>query len=155
MSSYLLTFLTGVGFIASLIGIAYLVLFIISAWLLLEKAGEKGWKSLIPFYGDYTLYKLVWEPKFYAIYLSLSVVSSVSEVLADKVFAGQMIAIVFAVLEILLSIGTIIVNFYYCRKLAFAFGKSSGFAVGLFFLYPIFLIILALGKAEFVGKHDC
>ncbi len=152
MSTYLLSLLSGIGILAAIILIALMVLIIISTWLLLEKAGEKGWKSLIPFYCDYTLYKLVWQPKFYVIYFALSAVSFVAELLADKVFAGTALAVVFAIIEIAFTILSVIVNFYFCRKLAFAFGKSSGFAIGLFFLYPIFLIILGLGKAEYIGK---
>ena len=36
-------------------------------------------------------------------------------------------------------------------KLAKAFGKSTGFAIGLIFLNPIFLLILGFGDAKYVG----
>ena len=39
-------------------------------------------------------------------------------------------------------------------KLAKAFGKTSGFGVGLIFLYPIFLMILGFGKAEYIGFEN-
>ena len=29
-------------------------------WKIFEKAGEAGWKSIIPFYNMYILYKIVW-----------------------------------------------------------------------------------------------
>lgn len=35
--------------------------------------------------------------------------------------------------------------------LAKAFGKGTGFALGLIFLAPIFLLLLAFGDAEYVG----
>ena len=41
-----------------------------------------------------------------------------------------------------------------CIKLAHAYGKSTGFGVGLIFLSPIFLCILAFGKATYVGPQD-
>jgi hypothetical protein len=37
-------------------------------------------------------------------------------------------------------------------ELARVFGKSSGFALGLFFLGPIFFPILAFGDAKYVGS---
>ena len=39
-------------------------------------------------------------------------------------------------------------------KLAKAFGKSGGFAVGLIFLPFIFLLILAFGSAQYVGTEQ-
>lgn len=39
-------------------------------------------------------------------------------------------------------------------KLAHAYGKSTGFGVGLIFLPVIFLCILGFGKNEYVGPQD-
>ena len=36
-------------------------------------------------------------------------------------------------------------------KLAKSFGKDAGWAVGLYFLAPIFYMILAFGSSEYVG----
>lgn len=36
-------------------------------------------------------------------------------------------------------------------KLAHVFGKGAGFAVGLIFLNPIFMLILAFGNAKYIG----
>jgi hypothetical protein len=48
-----------------------------------------------------------------------------------------------------------LVNFVFMLILAFdiakAFGKGSGFALGLIFFYPIFVLILAFGDAQYVG----
>lgn len=38
-------------------------------------------------------------------------------------------------------------------KLAKAFGKGTGFGFGLLFLQPIFILILGLGSAEYVGPQ--
>ncbi len=41
---------------------------IVSYWKLFNKAGERGWKCLIPFYNDYVRYKITWKPAvFWAI----------------------------------------------------------------------------------------
>ena len=39
------------------------VVAIISWWKLFEKAGEKGWKALVPFYSTYTLFKIIYGNK--------------------------------------------------------------------------------------------
>lgn len=36
------------------------ILFIVAWWKIFEKAGEAGWKSIIPFYNYYILFKIVW-----------------------------------------------------------------------------------------------
>lgn len=36
------------------------ILLIVARWKIYEKVGEEGWKSLIPFYSDYILYKIAW-----------------------------------------------------------------------------------------------
>jgi hypothetical protein len=45
-----------------LAGIILIVLFIITTianWKIFIKAGEKGWKSIVPFYNAYTLFRIV------------------------------------------------------------------------------------------------
>lgn len=145
---------SGISIVTVIISVAYLVVQIIANWIMLEKAGEKGWKSIIPFYGDYTLYKVVWQPKMYWIYLVLVIVEAVFEYLADRVFPIIALGTVFTIVQMVFLILSLIVQFYLCRKLAFSFGKSSGFAVGLFFLYPIFSMILAFGSSRFIGKSN-
>ncbi|MEE1317919.1 MAG: DUF5684 domain-containing protein [Ruminococcus sp.] len=145
---------SGISIVTVIISVAYLVVQIIANWILLEKAGEKGWKSIIPFYGDYTLYKVVWQPKMYWIYLVLVIVEAVIEYLADRVFPIIALGTVFTIVQMVFLILSLIVQFYFCRKLAFSFGKSSGFAVGLFFLYPIFSMILAFGSSRFISKSN-
>ena len=56
---------SGVAAIVGAMGIGfYLVMFvlcilmIVAMWKIFEKAGEDGWKSLIPFYNSYILFKI-------------------------------------------------------------------------------------------------
>lgn len=46
----------------------------------------------------------------------------------------------------------IIIMLYF--NLAKAFGQSTGFAVGLILLNPIFLLILAFGSAKYIGTAN-
>ena len=43
-------------------------------WLLFEKAGEKGWKALIPFYNIIVLLKIVGRPWYWIFYLLIPVI---------------------------------------------------------------------------------
>ena len=48
----------------------------------------------------------------------------------------------------------LITNYIAYYRLALAFGKDTGFAIGLMFLTPIFACILGFGKAEFQGVPE-
>lgn len=100
------------------------VLSIIAMWRIFTKAGKPGWASIIPVYNMVVLFQIVgMNPWLLLLYIVL--------------FVNYVASIV---LIIMLGI-----------KLAKVFGKSSGFAVGLIFLNTIFMLILGLGNAEYVG----
>lgn len=52
--------LAGFGVVAYLIAMAFCVVILIAAWKIFTKAGEAGWKALIPVYNGYVLFKIVW-----------------------------------------------------------------------------------------------
>ena len=52
---YLLFFII---FIVFLVSLAIVILMTIVYWKLFKKAGEKGWKALIPIYGEWVRYKI-------------------------------------------------------------------------------------------------
>ena len=41
-----------------LLYLAFLVILIVGMWKVFVKAGEEGWKSIIPFYNTYTLFRI-------------------------------------------------------------------------------------------------
>ena len=57
--------------------------------------------------------------------------------------------VLFTILSIILPI----VFIYPCIKLAKAFGKGTGFGIGLFLLNVIFFPILGFGDAEYCGPQ--
>jgi CDP-diglyceride synthetase len=102
------------------------VLLTIAMWKIFKKAGEEGWKSLIPIYNMIVLCKISKiSPFLLLIYL-----------FAWVPFIGQLAVIGLAI--------------YQNISLAKAFGKDVGFAVGLILLGPIFYMILAFGDATYV-----
>lgn len=101
-------------------GIVVSVLLIIAMWKIFTKAGQAGWKSLIPIYNFYILCKI-----------------------ADG--KGW---------KFLLLLIPIVHFFYYImlmHRLSKAFGKGVLFTLGLLILPNIFTLILAFGKAQYIG----
>ena len=56
-------------------------------------------------------------------------------------------------LLLFVPIANIIIAIMWCLNLAKAFGKGTGFAIGLIFLEGIFILILAFGSAKYIGKQ--
>lgn len=108
----------------------FTVLLIIAQWRLFSKAGEKGWKSLIPIYNMVTLYKIIGlSPWLLLVYLA-------------------------AIIPVVGYIAIFVLTIVSMIKLGQAFGKSTGFIVGLVLLSPIFQLILGFGSSEYVGKSN-
>ncbi len=38
--------------------LAVIALLVVSMWKIFEKAGEEGWKAIVPFYNSYTLFRI-------------------------------------------------------------------------------------------------
>ncbi len=134
--------LASLGVVLLLLLVWY-VLQVIAYWKIFEKFGEPGWKSIIPFYSEYIQYKFTWNANFYWVYLFGSALGIGLQNLdgVAGVF-GSVIVLAMAVL-----------NIYSLHKLSKAFGHGAGFTVGLFFLNPIFKLILGFGKDEYLGPQ--
>ncbi len=109
--------LAGLGIfivVIALLAIAYCVFAIIGNWKLYVKAGQPGWKSIIPFYSTYTLVEMVglkWYWFLLAIaptIISLLRISSLS-------FVG--------------NIATIFANVMICYNMAKKVHKDTGWIV--------------------------
>jgi len=69
------------------------------------------------------------------------------------VIVTGIMALISQVLGIILAVATGICIFVFyivhCAKLAAAFGRGGGFATGLVFLHPLFIMILGFGKSTY------
>lgn len=75
------------GVTGLIFSIAYYICLVISRWRIFKKAGEKGWKSLIPFYDIYTEFKLTWTPSRFWLLILFSVLGSFFMTIgSDKIF---------------------------------------------------------------------
>ena len=129
-----------------MIAFTWWLLQIIANWRIFTKAGEAGWKSIIPIYGDYISYKIAWQPAYFWLTLILGIVSSY---LQGTLEISESLTIY--MLVILIKIILVVISIMYSIKLARAFGRGTGFAIGLIFLPPIFMLILGFGDDRYYG----
>jgi hypothetical protein len=120
----LLAILAPIFFFLVLIGVAIGVLMIVSWWKIFQKAGRPGWPAIIPIYNNVVMLQIVGMSPWLILLVLIP-------------FVGQLA----------LFVVMIIMNI----KLAKAFGKDDGFAVGLILLPVVFAPILAFGQAKFTG----
>lgn len=97
---------------------------IVGMWMLFMKAGHPGWYCLLPFYSMWLLYEMAFGDGKGWIFI-----------LSGIPCVGLIVVIIMLI------------------KLAQAFGKGIGFGIGLVFLQPIFILILAFGDADYYGAY--
>ncbi|MBR1883902.1 MAG: hypothetical protein IJ809_03015 [Clostridia bacterium] len=132
--------LAGFGVAIWIVSLVICVLTIIAMWKIFTKAGEAGWKAIVPVYNAYILFKISWNTKMFWIFLAISFV------------AGLLSGV--PVLAFILGIADIVISIMLQVKFAKAFGHGGGFAVGLIFLNTIFTLILGFGSSKYVGNGE-
>lgn len=100
------------------------ILTIVANWKVFEKAGKPGWASLIPVYNMVVLYQIVGLNPWLLLLYFVPIVN---------------------------YIASIVLTVMQCSRLAKAFGKGTGYAVGLFFLNTIFMLMLSFSDAKYKG----
>ncbi len=132
---------------ALIFGTVFYVLLVIALWKIFTKAGEKGWKALIPIYNVYIVYKIS-GLSFLTWCIVPAIIAGVFGAIAQNM-SNDGLKILFSLCQ---SVIMIVINWKLCKALADAFGKSTGFALGLFFFPNIFQLILGFGTAKYVLK---
>lgn len=151
--------LAGMTMMIMVCSLAMLVLRVIAHWKIYTKAGREGWKSLIPIYSEYVLFDMVWDTKNFIIYICSAIATavlngintSISASASGEAAGGNMFL---SLLVLAAAIVCLVWSIRLQLKTAAAFGKGTGFAVGLILLPSIFELILAFGSAEYVGKQE-
>ena len=113
-----------------LVILAIVAVIVIGLWKMFEKAGEDGWKAIVPFLNLYIINKIAWGN---GIYFLLAFVAPIPVI-------GWLVVLIYTATT------------YY--KLSKSFGKDTGFAVGLYFLPMIFYLILGFGDAKYLGVYE-
>lgn len=139
----------GVGLGFGLLAIFYIgiiVLMVAAQWKIYVKAGEEGWASLIPIYNLIVMLRIIRRPPNWIIrYLVV-----IGVIILGGVFLGLESFLIGGLLYGVGIIGIIVLSIMDVNKLSLAFGKDSGFTVGLIFLPFIFYPILGFGDAQYV-----
>ena len=117
------------GVIVAIIAVL-LVLQIIGMWKVFTKAGEKGWKAIIPFYNMAILYKI----------------SGMSPYLVFA-YLGLLIPIV----NFFVATAIGIISLYQVINLSKGFNKSTGFTVAIIVVPFIAYLMLGFGDSKYVG----
>lgn len=142
--------------------VIYYIIFIIAYWKILVKAGEKGWKALIPFYNVYMMYKIVKMKSWFWYLIGMSICAEIM-MLADGypygVNASQMATFdpvthpMTAIAIAMILFVSLIAMVIYVYRTSKVFGHGNLFAAGLFFFPYIFLLILGFGKSDYNKKR--
>ena len=127
--------------------LAWYLLDIIAKWRIYRKASEPGWKSLIPVYNSYVLFKRVWKTSCFWIMVVCALAAAITTTLGLAGTAQSVMTSLTTFFQLL----SLIISIMFNVKLARSFGKGTGFAVGLIFLNPVFMIILGFGSAKYAG----
>lgn len=126
----------GLLMIANII-IAFIVLYLITAivkWKIFVKAGEKGWKALIPVYSQYIEFKICWDTKYFWMIFIISICSSVLLLIPVIGLSIMMIGM----------ICILVITIQEKLQLAKSFGKDNGFGIGLCVIPLVFELMLAI-----------
>lgn len=140
-----------------LVDIVMLIFLIVAEWKIFERFGEKPWKSLIPYYSSYVMYKHTWKPSAFWFYVvmneSFIILTRISEEAADRAPQGLMAT---GLLFLALPFGTLamINNIMAAIRLGDSFGKGIGFKIGIALFYTPFVAILAFSKAPYLGNFS-
>jgi hypothetical protein len=119
----------------------------IADWKIFAKAGEPGWKSLIPIYNVFVEYEICWSGMMGLVYL-------VAIICANVLTSGtQPVQNWRVIVSGVLAIVALIVHIKQSLKLASSFGKGVGFGICLVLFGPIARLVLGFGSARYIGKE--
>ena len=149
----------------TIFAIVFFVLMVVANWKIFKKAGEPGWKSIIPIYNVYIMFKIVNMKNWFWWLLGISIISSIitavnnstsfyfmssAEIQATDITTIPAIVLVAMLVESIIAIWAGIVYAYRTSKV---FGNGLGYTLGLIFLPNIFQLILAFGSSKYNIKR--
>ena len=125
------------------------VLSLIGKYFIFEKMGMPGWKSLIPIYSDYLLFReLIGSGYFWGYIASALLAGSCSAFVTIGLVSGVM-EFLFIITAVAACTVTIAIQIKLAHSLSKSFGHGIGYTFGLIFIEPIMLMILGLGNNRY------
>jgi len=119
----------------------------ICRWIVFQKAGHAGWKSLIPIYDTFVMLRIIQRPQWWGyLIVGLSIAQIVLTYMQDG-NADNTTSLQF--MSSIITIITFVFSVRITHGLSRSFGHSTGFTLGLLFLPYIFYPILAFGSSTY------
>ena len=139
----MLSAFAGYAVLGSILSAIFAILHIIGVWNVFKKAGEPGWKAIIPFYNTYTLYKISWSPMWFWISLMGTLLG-----VALLSFATVTVCVVIgAIIELVVFV----VRFVAIYRLCLSFGWGVGKYILTILFAPIMLMVMGFDKSVYAG----
>lgn len=126
----------GLGVFTTIVAVVVLIAVLAALWKLFAKADVPSWYAIVPILDSYCLHAIAGCPWVFLV----SILAAV----------GARLLISVPLIAVILAIVCLICHIVFCYKLSDAFGMGVGFTVGLLLLYPIFIMILGFGSAEYM-----
>ena len=138
----IMTYLQIFLIVISIASLVLTILMLTAEWKLFSKAGEQGWKALIPFYNTYVQCKICWKPNAFWAYFVFMILTGVT--------TGQFSGFPFYIWVASL-IGMSVVSAMMSYYVSLSYGHGLGYAIGLLLLPWLFVMILGFGSSKYVG----
>ena len=138
-------------------GLIIAALIIVCWWRIFVKAGEKGWKALIPVYNVFNWFKVAENGKAFWTFFFVAILDALAFWVLKTKTAFLDTYHYNAMFKILVFFLTAILLVLYVSQtfqLSKAFGKGTGFFFGLLLLPVVFYPILAFGPTDYSAHSD-
>lgn len=145
-----LEMLSNTGYVGLTMGLVFVVILFVSYGRIFAKAGQSGWKVLLPLYNGHILYKIIWKSAIWWVLLGAGLLLAIYALLLQD--TATFLTVVYSVLTVVLLIVIGVLLLWGQIKLAKSFGKCVWFGIGLFLLPVIFVPMLAFGGATYIER---
>lgn len=128
----------------SVLAILIWLLPVVGKWKVCGKLGMPGWYSIIPFYADYKLCERVHrgdETRTFLMAYLIVLICSWAFCWVDTV-------------GVLLALAQLVMNIIVLNDMSRAFGKETGYTIGLVIFGFVFWTMLGFGASELVDSDD-
>ena len=123
----------------------------IADWKIFAKAGKPGWHSLVPFLNLWDEVDMAWNSMMAWVVIGTSFAASLlNGIVANQQNPSGFLTAITSVLMICAAVVYFVSQYKLCK----AFGKGTGFFIGLLLLNPIFKLILGFGDAQYQGPQN-
>ena len=130
--------------------IAFYLLKVIGLWKVLEKAGEDGWKAIIPVYNLWLQCRLTWDARGFCALVATGFIGAVLRSTAEG--GTSVLQHVLAIAGLLFCLASLVLlvvaNYWLCRS----FGHGAGYTALFVFFSAIMYLVLGYSQDQYLGN---